>query len=261
CKNQAEHRAEQREQNTLGKQLRNDSRAAGTHDRPDRQLLLAPGDTRELNVGDVGARDQQHKSDSSHQQQRELASQIARRVFADGQHAKLPVLVKIGEHFGLTLADRLHLCADGGERDTGLQSAYAPDVPYVAHGAMFRIDDQRHPSFDGHRKVEALGHYANDRETLAINFDVLAENVGIGGKASLPQAVAQDDFLIFARFFFLGKERAAEFRLHADQAEEIGSHVEALNLLRLADAGQIHFVPAKCAKLLKGLRLRFPVEI
>src|SRR5207253_10993694 len=75
------------------------------------------GHTRELHVGNIRTSDQQDKCDSTHQQQRVLARDIAGHGLREGHRAKFPAFVV----FGISLASRWAMAcisAEASEKET-----------------------------------------------------------------------------------------------------------------------------------------------
>ena len=64
---QAEHAAAETEHDAFHQQLARDVAPSRSESRADREFMLAAFDPNQQQVGDVGARDQEHDSDGSHQ--------------------------------------------------------------------------------------------------------------------------------------------------------------------------------------------------
>src|SRR5207249_9648361 len=107
-------------------------------------------------VGHIRTSDQQDKCDSTHQQQRVLARDIAGHGLREGHRAKFPAFVVFGISLGFALGDGLHLRGSLGERDARLQTAEHPKPPAVPTLAFLSVNGQGDPSFGRDRKSTRL---------------------------------------------------------------------------------------------------------
>ena len=80
---------------------------------------------------------------------------------------------------------------------------------------------------------EVARHHPHHCEVLAVNPDRATHQRPIAAIAVLPEAVAQNHFMVVAWNFFLGQKGAPEKRLHAQHRKEAGGHAQSGDLLRL----------------------------
>src|SRR5260370_28052703 len=133
-----------------------------------------------------------------------------------------------------------------------------------------RHEDVRRPQVGRRWVIKAVRHDADHLAGSAVNGDIFADYLGVGAKDTLPQPIAEDDNAIVALFLFIGRKRAAEVRVYAEEGEKTrrnGCTVEAPRISAdnevvrsRADQGEI----GKAAVLLSDvtkLRRREPVLI
>src|SRR5262245_33308229 len=78
----------------------------------------------------------------------------------------------------------------------------------------------RYPEFSS-QKLKGERHDANDGEPLAVEQDLLPDDIRIAAKAPLPQSMTQDHGLPPPGPIFLWNERAPQDRLNAQQRKEV----------------------------------------
>src|SRR3954463_7802207 len=69
--------------------------------------------------------------------------------------------------------------------------------------------------------LESTGSNANNRKSLSVQKDALANHVWIRGKVPLPKTVAQNDCPLGAGIIFIGTEGAAESGLYSEHIKEV----------------------------------------
>src|ERR1700690_2491319 len=89
-------------------------------------------------------------------------------------------------------------------------------------------------------EYELWAKHAYDAVGIAIENEVAAEDLRIGAKFALPEAVGQDGDFRFAGRIVGGHESAAQERLGAEQIEERGSRADGVHALGLCLPGEIH---------------------
>ena len=110
----------------------------------------------------------------------------------------------------------------------------------VVHRAPLRRERDRHPQlFAVGGVVEARRHHADDVVGPLVERDLTADHGRIAGEAIAPQPVAENDDLLAPGPVFLGREDAAAFRRHVEDAEEAGGHTRADDALGIAVAGHV----------------------
>ncbi len=67
---------------------------------------------------------------------------------------------------------------------------------------------------------ELRGHHSNDSERLAVGRELLPDYVWVGGKATLPEALADEGDSSAAKTLFIGLKNAAKHCLDAQHGEQ-----------------------------------------
>ena len=209
----------------LGDQLSYQATSPGADRRTDGELALSGGAPRQQQIREVRCRDQQHETDGGHQgEQRRshLAHHLimetdetqCRRLHA-GRHRLLARNNGLAFGFRLRQRDTVPEPRDAGE---------GHDEPLT--GALLRNRQrQRDPDLGlAVRKVEALGHDADDGIAHIIERDQLAEDVRVSVVMGLPPGVAQHRDRLSTRRFFVVGEHPTEQRCRTQQREERGRH-------------------------------------
>src|SRR5439155_24812335 len=97
----------------------------------------------------------------------------------------------------------------------------------------------RRPNFDvplsqgSPRIVKIRRHDADDAVQVCVHSDALAENVWVTSECSLPEPVADDDFLCISRRMICRRKRAAQLGFYCDIREMIGRHDQETDTRRL----------------------------
>ncbi len=129
---QAEHTADDGKQHALDQQLPHDPPAVGAERDAHGNLARPVRRAREQQVGDVGARDEQHEADGAHQRQEYRADRAAIESPVERLDLWLNVLVGVGIILRETLTDREHLGARLGRGHLGIQPAEHLEATRVA---------------------------------------------------------------------------------------------------------------------------------
>ena len=105
---------------------------------------------------------------------------------------------------------------------------------------------ERNPDFRAQSALaplEALGSDTDHRVSVEVDLDGLPDDGLVGGKAVLPQVVAQHGLCGCRGFILLCRqERAAKNGPHAQHFEVVGRGEGAIDALRLAGPGDGHIV-------------------
>ena len=229
------------EQQALDQQLPHDAPARGAHRVAHRDLARPRRRARQQQVGDVGARDQQHEADRAHQRQEHDADRAGVEAFverlddADGE-----LLVAGRMRRGQALDDAVELGLRLRRRTTpGFRRREHGEVADVAALLLLRRRDGRHPQLGVGRELDAGRHHADDRRRLAVDADGQAEHAAIAAVARLPEGVAEDHDALGARRVVAAPEAAAEQHRLAQQVEGLGGGPDARRVLgrrpRVAD--------------------------
>src|SRR5260370_31079155 len=128
--------------------------------------------------------------------------------------------------------DRLHIIASLGKRESGLEPGenFVAMIAAIIGREIRRHEDLRRPQVGRRWVIKALWHDADHLAGSAVNGDIFADYLGVGAKDALRQLIAEDDNAIVALFPFIGRKRAAEVRVYAEEGEKTrrnGCTVEA----------------------------------
>ena len=135
----------QRNHGGLGQELLQDSNPLSTQGRAYGDFFLARYGASQKQVGDVSARDQQHKPRAGEQQE-QYAACISQHLIAQRDDANAQTVVRFGMGDGKIARDRVHLRLRLLERHSRTQSRDDVEIAAVASG---RIADFGHPEIDG----------------------------------------------------------------------------------------------------------------
>ncbi len=223
----AEQAARAREQDGLDELLPDEMEAGGPEGGADGELAQPGGGAGELEVGEVGAGDEQYEAGEAQQHPGDaLAERVEERaVQRHGGAAQAGVGFRIllrlrGDH-GRELGVDPRRRHAGGEAPDELERAVVAPLDLVA-GEVERAPERR--AVPERAVVEDRRHDADDRDDGAVEPEGAADDIAGAGVALLPEAVAEQDDVGAARLELLGGEGAAEQRRDAEGGEEIRGH-------------------------------------
>ncbi len=177
------------EDDALGEELSHEPPAATAKCRAHGHLALPARGSRQQQVRDVGARDQQQQAHGA-KEHPEIVADAARKRLFEGQEAHAPRF-REARRRGLNeiLDDRFEIRLGLRLVDPGLEPPEHVHVPDAFDGAS---------SFERHRQVnvraaphESLRHDADDRPHLVVESKLPSDNAGIAAELPLPELVAQ----------------------------------------------------------------------
>ena len=195
-----------------------------------RELPLASRSANEEKICNVGARDQQHESDSA-QENEERFAHIADDEVAEGLHGKTIRHLDIGR-----VAAQELLCCDLElgvcllEAYAGLQASGGEEV--VALILAIRIELEGEPHVGDGIGFEVWAKDPDDGVRVAAKRDRSADDLRIAAELPLPEAVAEDDNPAAVRKILFRREGAAKLHRSAEECEIVMSNVDAMNLFR-----------------------------
>ena len=245
---QAEGAGREGEEARLGDELPQQAAAARAEGRPEGELALAPAHPRHGEVGDVGARDEQHEGGGGEQDQQRGAG-LARQLFGEGQRGRrIARVVRIGLGMGALqpARHRGQLRPEAVDADAGREPAEGghaaergavllhPGLGAGAEGAGRR----------GHVDVvlaRVLGdrrQHPDHRVGPVVHLEDLPDDVRVGAEALLPVGVAEDEDRLGPEVVVGVAERPAVQRLHAEHVEEVRRHHPGQHAVRLAPVQQ-----------------------
>src|SRR2546422_11142233 len=103
---------------------------------------------------------------------------------------------------------------------------------------VLRLESQRRPDVLPTTVARTIGSQHTDYSVgLIVEMDGAADDVAVGTEAALPDSVAQDDNLLFARLVLVGRKRTAKRGPFLKNVEVVRRHARAAELYRHAHAG------------------------
>src|SRR5262245_2026440 len=202
--------AQQSQQRAFNQQLPDYAKAARANSHADRNLLLAIRPTRQQQIGEVRAGDQQHATNHApkREQSRPKVSDyhLTERMdthlrgFLEARHdgAQFPLRALVGYPW-LKTRYRFEPMSEIGVRTTQFLGAESPRYQHV--GLC--------------KEIEAWRDNPNDGVTLPLKRHGLPNQIRVGAPAALPQAMADEDDLIKPRLEFFGRKWAPRIRTNA----------------------------------------------
>ena len=225
--------AEQREHHALDEELPDHPPAARAERHAHADFLGAFGRSREQQVGDVAAGDQQDEADRTHQRPEDQFDLGRRRALVVGGNRRLDAFIGLRVVARQPRRDRCQLAARLRDRDAVGQARDDLVDPYLA--ALATIDrrlPERQPQVGVRGELHALRHHADDRREQIVDLDRLSQDSAIARVTGLPDAVPEDDDWRCAVEIVFRDESAAEQRLGSNQPERVCRYVRAVVALR-----------------------------
>ncbi len=257
--------ARQGEQDALGQELAHHPAAACTQRGANRGLAAARRRLRELEIGDVGAGNEQEEPDGA-QQHEERPPRRADEELVQRRHPRAHdavrrrVLLLEPPDDGLELRIRLLDRHARTKARDGPDEVRAPEERLLAR-RRGEGGGLPHVHFLV-RKGEPLRHHADDLIRDAVQQHRAADDGAVAAEVRAPRAVADDGDSRPRVPRLLLREDAAENRTHADDREEVAEDVDVVEQLRLALAGERRgpLEVEKAGDVLEGGHLLAPVE-
>ena len=220
---QSERAAGDREHDGLGEDRPDDARAAGPEGRAHRDLLAPRDRAGENEVGDVGARDQEHEAHGPEQDEQRRPD-VADEVLVEGQDGGAPALVVRRVLRGQPGRDGVHLGPRRIQRDAVLQAGEHAEVVNRPQRPVLRRQNERDPDAGLRRIGQLLRKHAHDLVALAVQDHGASDDGGTGAEAALPHLLG-DDRHILAGLVVAGGEGAADQRARAHDRKELARDV------------------------------------
>jgi hypothetical protein len=190
---------------------------------------LSVSSWRKKQVGDVGARNEQHERDRRHHEKHHRA-EIPRRILANRLHFRAPAGVRVRILCGQPRGDSLQIASALLYRRPRVEPAH--DTPRVIPAVLERIHTHRRPRAGCVGKLEARRHDADHGMRNTVDHQLLAEHVGAAAEALAPEAIAEDDHPRCADAVFVLVKVAADRRRNAERVEHRPRDVRALDVVR-----------------------------
>src|SRR5262245_44291237 len=243
--------AREREQNTFGQQLPDQSGPACAPRQPHPHLVAPGGATRQEQVRDVGAGNQQYDANNGHENEQRLAISPAETLepFRERRDAESGFTIlrhrlrsRICWECGLKYGwrERRQPRAALLQGDAGFETADDPPAPVVAAnnrpGALRRPNWRVIPILNANER--RLGH-AHDLEWTAIDGDRFADDVRAAAILALPERMGDDGDRGTAPLIVGVREVTTKDRTHAERREEAPAHEADADRARLAAGAEI----------------------
>ena len=192
----ADDRAHQRDEETLGQHLPNEPPAGRAERAADGQFLRAQGGAAELHVHHVHARDQQNDDDRAEHRVNGLAQLRTGECIEQRLHAGRDQAARSFSDCPSPFASparRIPRSPGRGSRPAFSRPMIAGPIPgEIAARFERKLVVKRHPKLFGDRELKVRRHDADDGGGLAINPDRLPDDVRIAVEIALPDFVTED---------------------------------------------------------------------
>ncbi len=124
------------------------------------------------------------------------------------------------------------------------------------------LERQRPPDLrKGPVECAARRQHADHNVGDAVQGDGTADHVRIGAELRIPQGVAEDRHMLFPQLLFVGRKRAAERRLDAENIEVMRRNLRPAQLNWLIEARKRHGAAGLRSHVLKDGVVFLPVQI
>ena len=203
----------------LQRDLAHQPGAAGAERRVHRELAAASFHPHQLQVGDVGAGDEEHERHGREQRQQRPPRGADDRILEQADVGDGTAEAAVGL---LVAQERLQRRRRLDHRRAGAQPRHEINLAprCVAERTVGRHGVGGSPDVDAGRIVEVGGHHSDDRETPVAHRDAPAEHGGRGGEPRPPQRVPDHEHRLGAVDVVGRRERPADHRPHAEHLEE-----------------------------------------
>src|SRR6266853_6997477 len=258
---QSDGAAEQSQNDAFEQEIRSDACAAGAQSASHGELLAAPFDTDQQQIGDVGASDQEDHADRTHQNPEDAADitdDIALERTSIG--ADMRVLEELDAEAGRR-RKRAHndwehtsnVRVDLLDGDAWLEpgKTLVAEVAKMGFGAV-KLEWDDYAGLFPVQEVKSLRQDADDLPGFAVYDDVAAHDGGIAAKFAMPIAIKKHDGFGGARRIILLGEAAAQQGRHAEERESAIRNAQGANLFWFGHAGHAHGVARVKTEILEG---------
>ena len=237
------------EQEALTQDFTRQSSASGTERNPDGELAAAGHRARELEVGDVRARDEQHQQDGAGQHE-ERTPHVANHLIEQWHRSEGEAAVGRVDFREIAPEPRrqhVELGLGGFEGHAGAEPGQQVVVLGSPHRGSGRRQRQRQEYLGVLDHAQRRQHLAWERESrrqhpddlvrLAVQNEGRANRGRVAAEPPLPQPVREHECPGPARDIVLGHEQAAGCRATAEHRQQVGRDSQRADAFRLAAAG------------------------
>lgn len=232
----------------------------GAYRRANRNFALPHGTSRQRQISEIGAADQQHQPDSGKKNIERFAQLLPDDRVGHRIDCHAPAFVRIRVIPRDPRPDGVHLSLRLLHGDAGLQKRHGAEPVEIA-GHVLRLKYQRAEDLCVCAiECAPLRKYADHCVRLAIELDGPPDDLLVGAELGLPEGMAENGNPVLARLVFIGSESAAEDSLHAEDIEPVRRHPRPAQLNGVADPGKRDGAARARSHVLKYGVLALPVE-
>ena len=220
CEPDAERGGNAGEDAALGDELTQQPRPAGAHGGANRDFTLTRLRTCQQQICDIRARDEQHESHSDHQRA-QGRTEPAEQFLVERRHFHAALLVRLGIRLLEAAGNRVHLRLRLRPRDSRLQPRenLEPPAATLRQTLSGVAHDERDPGVGAIAHTsESRRHDADDGVGSRVEYERLADDLGISAELPTPERVRQDnDGDLLRHHVFVRGEGAADGWRRAQQ--------------------------------------------
>jgi hypothetical protein len=214
----------------------------------------------ELEVGDVGADDDEHEEGAALHHAEVERGEIAVDLVEEGLDLDGAAFVGGGVEGGEVLAEDGHLGLSLLEGDAFAEASVDDVSVGVAVSELGGGGGEGKEEVGAGRVLEGAWKDADDGDGMVIELDGAAEGGRFGVEVGFPEGEAEDGDVVAAREGFGRVEGASEEGLGAQDGEELGGGVLGVDVGGFAAAGKGEVGGGADREAFKGLTLALPVE-
>jgi hypothetical protein len=262
---QAGNGADAGKHEAFGHQLTDDSSCPGAERTAHGHLALTRLGTREQQIGDVRARDQQQKADGA-EKQPDRPADGADDFLTQRQHHGVELhLARVQSAVRPRLRERVEIIPRLIDRYAGLE----PRRRIVAVVAMIGArlvpssgspQRARRGILEVGRQDELGRHDADDLVRHAVDLNRPPDHPRVAGVPPLPEAVPENHEVRAVRHVLFGREQPSTDRRHTEHRKQVRGHRRRGEALRLSVSGEIDLTLAPGSDIAQRPRLP-PVTI
>ncbi len=225
------------EQKAFGQQLADEPRQRCAEGGAHSDLFAASRGTRQQEIGDVDATDQQDQGGAGEERD-QAGAKFAYGIALHGHDVELHLLLRdvaVGHadgrgHAVQILLGRIEGRArfQAGHETDEVQSPGRIENP--VRERRQRLDVGGHVRIRREVELEIFREHADHGDALAVKGDAAADDVGIASKASAPESAAEEQHRFIAGPF-IGSEEASERGAYAEKSGKIRGYSRDLHLL------------------------------
>ena len=247
-----------RQDEIFGEQLSNQPAATGAERLPERDLDVASGRSRQYEVRDVDADDQQDERTEGHERGREyrdgLRSLRMQHRAPVHRHCRLRAfgLARLGAQLASNRVEiDLRACAsDARSESAGQMKTHRLETrALVKRRSQQRVGRQRYPEVSHERRQdtsEAIRSDTDDRERLPVEPDRSADGIGRCGEPALPEGVRENNRRLRLRPIVSRRKQPAERGCDAEDGKVVPAHDFAEGMFDVGIDPQPERLPLKC---------------